>query len=227
MGGRVHPEKETGSSARGRLPETRNPFRLLIRGLLTLAGWRLELNLPPGSRYVIVGVPHTSNWDWVLMLLGKWATGLQVHWAGKHTLFRRPFGTLMRRLGGIPVNRAHSANLVSRLVEEFANRSSFRLIMAPEGTRKQVDRWRSGFYYIALGAGVPIALGYFDLNRKAFGIGGWMVPTGRVEEDLQRIREFYRKKVSHAHTFLYTIRFSPVPLFEKGQEIPPHGLNKS
>ncbi|RMG67109.1 MAG: glycerol acyltransferase [Calditrichaeota bacterium] len=208
MAAKISREDPEQKSAGSRLPVTRNPFRLLVRLLLALGGWKLELELPPAPSYVIIGAPHTSNWDWVMMLLGKWATGLRVHWAGKHTLFRRPFGPLMRRLGGIPVDRTSSTNLVDQLVAAFASRPDFRLIIAPEGTRKPVDRWKSGFYYIALGAGVPIALGYFDLQRKAFGIGGWIVPTGNVAVDLERIRAFYRRKVSTAERFVHSIRFA-------------------
>ena len=140
---------------------------------------------------MIIGAPHTSNWDLVLTLLLMLAADLRLHWVGKDTLFRGPFGWLFRRLGGIPIDRRAPQKFVEQMVAAFRENASLRLAIAPAGTRKNAPHWRSGFYYIALGAGVPIVLGYADYRRRVVGLGPTLHPTGDIQADFESIRAFY------------------------------------
>jgi 1-acyl-sn-glycerol-3-phosphate acyltransferase len=163
----------------------------IAKTLLKLFGWRTEGQTPAIPKYVLIVAPHTSNWDMPVMLLLASAMRIKATWMGKHTLFRRPFGWLLRQLGGIPINRTARHNAVDQAVEAFRSSERLALGVLPEGTRKRTPHWRSGFYYIALGAGVPIVLGFADYKRKVGGIGPTIVPTGDIEADMQHIRAFY------------------------------------
>ena len=167
--------------------------RALGRLWLRLFGWTLG-PLPPEvpPRFVFVAAPHTSGWDLPFMLATAYALGIPISWFGKHTLFRPGLGRLMRALGGIPIEREASHDVVRRTAEMF--RSAERLVLAvpPEGTRRKVEYWRSGFYHIALAGGVPIGLGFLDYGRKVCGLGLLIVPTGDVRRDMEAIRAFYR-----------------------------------
>src|SRR4051794_15492947 len=140
--------------------------------VLKLFGWRAVGSLADQPKCVIVVAPHTSNWDFAVLVLGALALRLKVTWMGKKTLFRPPFGWIMRRLGGLPIDRRMRHNMVDQVIESFRNHNRQVLAIPPEGTRKRAPYWRSGFYYIALGAQVPIAFGFADYRRKVGGIGG-------------------------------------------------------
>ena len=161
---------------------------------LAAAGWRVEGVRPQEAKYVLIAAPHTSNWDFPLMLLCGMVLGVWPAWVGKHTLFRAPFGVLMRALGGIPIDRTTSHNMVDQLAGEFAARERLALAMPPEGTRSLAPHWKSGFYYVATQARVPIALGYLDYPRKEGGIGAPILPSGDLRADMDRIRAFYSGK---------------------------------
>ena len=161
---------------------------------LSAVGWRTVGERPSEARYVLIAAPHTSNWDFPLMLFCGMALGVWPAWVGKHTLFRAPFGGLMRALGGIPVDRAASHHMVDQLAAEFAVRESLALAMPPEGTRSLAPHWKSGFYYVATKARVPIAMGYLDYSRKEGGIGAPMLPSCDLRADMDRIRAFYAGK---------------------------------
>lgn len=163
--------------------------------ILKLIGWQVSFSLPPRDKYVLVGAPHTSNWDFPLGLLAMWACGLRVNWVGKHTLFKGPFGPLMRALGGIPVDRRGSIGFTKKVIETFASREQFVLAISPEGTRSLTTHWKGGFYHIALAAGVPIALGYIDYPRKRVGIERMFEPAGDIESDFKILQEYYRDKI--------------------------------
>jgi 1-acyl-sn-glycerol-3-phosphate acyltransferase len=143
---------------------------------------------------VVVFAPHTSNWDFPLLLLARSALELRSSYLGKHTLFRPPFGWLFRALGGIPVNRSDAHHLVEQIANEFRTRDRLWLAMAPEGTRTKTDHWKSGFYRIALAARVPVLLSYIDASRKECGVGPLLELSGDSERDLALIREFYADK---------------------------------
>jgi len=167
---------------------------MLARSVLHGLSWRLELNPPLTQKFVLIGAPHTSNLDFVFMLLLVYATGLKLHWVGKHTIFKGPFGWLMRRLGGIPVDRRTNNRFVEQMIQVFDQRQRLILVIAPEGTRGKSQYWRTGFYHIAQGAGVPIVLGYIDYRHKVLGIGPSMLPSGDIDRDFSQIREFYASK---------------------------------
>jgi 1-acyl-sn-glycerol-3-phosphate acyltransferase len=161
------------------------------RLILNLAGWRTEGQLPPISKFILVGAPHTSNWDLPFTLLMAFAFRARIHWMGKEAIFRRPFKGLFQWLGGIPVQRSQSHNLVEQSIQQFHRHDHLILTIAPAGTRKRVIRWKTGFYHIACGAEVPIVLGFLDYRRKVGGIGPVVYPTGNITADMETIRAFY------------------------------------
>ena len=163
----------------------------LAWALLKLSGWRTQGTVPTAKKFVMIAAPHTSNWDFPVTLIIAFVVRAQIFWMGKMAMFRPPFGTLFRWLGGIPIDRSRSNNVVDQTIELFRSRESFGLVMAPEGTRGLVTHWKTGFYHIARGAGVPIILGFLDYRRKVGGIGPTITPTGDIEADLGLIREFY------------------------------------
>jgi 1-acyl-sn-glycerol-3-phosphate acyltransferase len=159
--------------------------------ILGLAGWRMEGRLPQIPKFVLVGAPHTSNWDLPFTLLMAFAFGARIHWLGKKALFRRPFNGFFQWLGGIPVQRSRSENLVEQSIQQFRHNEKLILTIAPSGTRKNVVKWKSGFYHIACGAKVPIVLGFLDYQLKVGGFGPTIHPTGDIATDMETIRAFY------------------------------------
>jgi 1-acyl-sn-glycerol-3-phosphate acyltransferase len=163
----------------------------LARRILALFGWRLVGRLPATPKYVIIAAPHTSNWDFIVAILAATAFGLRINFMMKDELFRPPWGWFFRALGGIPINRRSNNKVVDQMVERFAEREQLALVIPPEGTRSKVAKWKTGFYYIALGAGVPILLGFADFARKQVGFGPLITPSGDIEADMAGIRAFY------------------------------------
>ena len=169
----------------------------LLRGLsiayLKLTGWRVEGALPEVARKsVLIAAPHTSNWDLPYTLMVAFALRLNIYWMGKQSIFKAPFGGLMRWLGGIPVNRSQSSNLVAASADAIrAADGPLQLIVPPEGTRSKTRYWKTGFYYIALGAQVPIVMAYMDYATKRSGLGPLFEPTGDVDADMAAIKVFY------------------------------------
>lgn len=159
--------------------------------LLRLLGWHLDYRPPPGPKAVAIFYPHTSNWDFVLAMLTKWALDLPLHWAGKDTLFRRPFGAFFRTLGGVPVNRREHTGFVGQMAREFRRRDSFYLGLAPEGTRSLTAGWKSGFYHLALAADVPLALAYLDFANRRIGVKDYLILTGDEDKDMAAIAAAY------------------------------------
>ncbi|NTV45966.1 MAG: acyltransferase [Chlorobiales bacterium] len=159
--------------------------------IFKLFGWRVVGELPNLPKLIAIGAPHTSNWDFALMLLLSLNYNRKFYWIGKHTLFRPPFGFLMRALHGISVDRRLRQNTVEQVTEFLERQKEAILVITPEGTRKKTAYWKSGFYFIALNAKVPIALGFADYKKKVTGIGPTLMPTGDIESDLSLIRAFY------------------------------------
>ena len=166
----------------------------IARRLLRLVGWRTDGEPPAQHRFVLIAAPHTSNWDFPLMILMAMQSGLSIHWLGKESLFRGPMGWLLRRLGGVPVERSEPKQLVARMADVFAGQDDFALVVPPEGTRSRSDHWKSGFYRIAHGAQVPILCSYLDYSTKVGGYGPLLTPTGDVGADMDLIRDFYADK---------------------------------
>ena len=159
--------------------------------LLGVFGWKTILEPPPGPKFVVVGYPHTSNWDFLPAVGWAWATGMKASFIGKQELVAGALGPLMLRLGVIPVDRDKTKNFVKQVAEIIEERPEIALVVAAEGTRSRAEHWRSGFYYMALEAHVPIAFGYLDWGRKEVGIGAYLMPTGDLEADFEVIRQFY------------------------------------
>ena len=160
-----------------------------------MIGWRVSFTLPPRDKYVLVGAPHTSNWDFPLGLLAMWASGMRFSWVGKHTLFKGPLGPIMRAIGGIPVDRTSGVGFIKKVIDLFASRDQFVLAISPEGTRSLTRQWKGGFYHIAQAAGVPIALGYIDYPHKQIGLDRMFEPSGDIEADFFLLGGYYRGKV--------------------------------
>jgi 1-acyl-sn-glycerol-3-phosphate acyltransferase len=168
--------------------------KTLARTLLLLAGFRLVGVAPRVPRCVVIFAPHTSNWDFPILLLVKFAFGGPVRYLAKHTLFRWPFGWLFRFTGGIPVVRQEPQHVVSEAVRLFRERPELWLAMSPEGTRDKTDHWKTGFYRIAMEARVPLLLAFLDAEKKECGLGELVELSGDSERDLERLRAFYETK---------------------------------
>jgi 1-acyl-sn-glycerol-3-phosphate acyltransferase len=162
--------------------------------LLRAFGWNVVLAQPVPMQCVVVFYPHTSNWEFAIGILAKWAVGIHFRYVGKDALFRRPFGALFRRWGGIPVNRRLSTGFVQQMREEFLRHDDFRLVIAPEGTRRRTAHWRSGFYHLARAARVPVALGFIDYPSRRIGVGAYVDLSGDPAADMRRIAAFYADK---------------------------------
>ena len=169
----------------------KKPLALLI---LKLLGWSTENKFRHEHKYIIIGAPHTSNWDFLYFILLARTTGIKIHWIAKHTLFKGPFGKIFKRLGGIPINRQIHNNLIRKMTEEFNKRENFVVAIAPEGTRSKAEYWKTGFYHIARQANIPIVLGFIDYKRKTVGFADTFYPSGNIEEDMKKIRKFYEDK---------------------------------
>ncbi|MFO7613779.1 MAG: lysophospholipid acyltransferase family protein [Bacteroidales bacterium] len=166
---------------------------LFARFVLKLMGWKINGVIPPGTKKcVIVAAPHTSYWDFVIGRLAYWQLGIKAHFLIKKELFKFPLKRLILNMGGIPVNRGKSNKMVDQIVAIINRSDSFYLVITPEGTRKPVRHWKKGFYYIALQAQVPIALGYIDYAKKEGGVGKVIYPNGNIDEQMIEIMSFYR-----------------------------------
>ena len=167
---------------------------VIAKVALRLSGWKLAGELPKEKKYLLIGAPHTSNWDFCLMLCLVLSRRMSVNWMGKQQLFRSPFHHFMRWLGGIPVERSKANNTVEQMVNAFNKADEMILIITPEGTRSKVSQWKTGFYHIAQQAQVPIVQGYIDASKKHCGFGPRLEPNGDIEQDMAAIKTFYRDK---------------------------------
>ena len=174
-------------------PVVNTLLRVVSRATLRLTGWTIEGSLPAhAAKSVLIAAPHTSNWDLPYTLMLAFSLHLRVYWMGKQSLFRAPFGGVMRWLGGIPVNREQSSNLVASSAQAMrAAKGPMQLIVPPEGTRGKTRHWKTGFYFIAQEAGVPIVLAFVDYGRKVGGLGPVFEPTGDLDRAIADIKAFY------------------------------------
>lgn len=163
------------------------PARLLLRAF----GWKLEGSLPEEPKFVLIAAPHTSNWDLVLMLLCSLSFGMWPSWVGKHTIFQPPLGWLLRLLGGIPIDRRSRGNRVEQLAALFAGRDRLILAIPPEGSRSSHTHWKSGFYWVARTANVPVCLSFLDWGPRRAGLGPLLRTTGNLRADMDFVRAFY------------------------------------
>ena len=172
-------------------PIVKTLVRWLALIFLKLVGWKAEGRKPDIAKYVMIAAPHTSNWDFVYVMCLAFILRIKPLIMMKGTWFRWPLGFFFRWLGALPIDRSGSHNVVAQSIEAFHTHSRMVLMVPPSGTRKQVMYWKTGFYYIATGAHVPIVLGYLDYHRKAGGIGPIVHSTGNIEADMKIIRNFY------------------------------------
>jgi 1-acyl-sn-glycerol-3-phosphate acyltransferase len=181
----------------------------LGRTFLKAVGWTLDDRLPKDPKMVVVYAPHTSNWDFLYMLMAAYALGLHPNWMGKKELFWGPLGWLFRNLGGISVDRKKKTNVVEQTAQVFRERQSIILGIAPEATRSKAHYWRSGFYHIARQAGVSVHFAYLDYPNKTAGIAPGFVPSGDMDADMEIIREFFQDKIGKYPDGMGEIRFKP------------------
>jgi len=166
--------------------------KLISRGVLKLMGWKVIGNIPTAKKYIIIVAPHTSNWDFVVGRCFGYLLEIKAKFFGKSQLFRFPFGWLFRLMGGIPVDRAKHNNLVSFAIDLFNVSDELVIGLAPEGSRSSVEAWKLGFYHIAVGANIPIAVSFLDYQKKEAGIGFMFKPSGNLSQDLKKIEAFYQ-----------------------------------
>ncbi len=174
-----------------------------VLGLYRWKGWQLEGGRPEARKFVITGAPHTTNWDFIFFIGTTWRMGISPSFMGKLSLFRGPLKRFMYDMGGLPVDRSKpGSNYVEQTVEHFARSDDLALVVAPEGTRRTDGSWRSGFYHIALRAGVPIVPAWVDNRTMRGGLGPAIMPTGDYGADLARIAAFYRSVMPDCERFV-------------------------
>lgn len=175
-------------------PRRGTPFsRGFARRLLGVFGWRIEGLLPDEPRFVVIVAPHTSNWDFFICIMAMFGVGLRLSWLGKHSIFFWPATPMLRWLGGEAVDRREPLGVVEAAIMRFTARPQWALGLSPEGTRKFIPEWKTGFYRIAVGAGVPIVPVALDYHRHSLAIGSPMWPTGDLDADLARLRAPFHK----------------------------------
>lgn len=177
-----------------------------------LGRWRFEGEKPAIDKYVLLLAPHTSNWDTVIFLYLARSVGLELSWMIKDSWTKSPVGPFLRRFGAVGIDRSGAHNMVEQMVEELRRRDRFVLGVPPEGTRAYAEHWKSGFYRIALGAGVPVAPGYLDYAKRVGGIGAPIEMTGDMREDMDKIRAFYTEKAPRPYD---PSKFGPIRLREE------------
>jgi len=162
--------------------------------ILKKLGWTLHVDMPEIDKFVAIAAPHTSNWDFPLGILAAKAIKLKVHWMGKHSMFRWPFGWFFRAIGGTPIQRDGGQYYMQQMTDLFNRSDSLVLALAPEGTRSKTDHWKTGFHSIARAANVPVLMAYLDYENKQVGIGGLFYPGDDIDADFCLIREYYRDR---------------------------------
>jgi len=186
---------------------------VISQAALTMVGWRFEGAVPSEKKYVALAVPHTSNWDGLLLILLAQTINLRMRWMIKESALKGAQGVLLRALGAVPIDRSRKTNMVEQMVEQFRSNDEFVLFVPPEGTRGRADHWKSGFYHIARGADVPVAPCYLDYGRRRAGIGQPIAMTGDVRKDMDQIRAFYAAKDPKPFD---AAKYGPIRLREEG-----------
>ena len=169
-------------------------LKTFARIMLKLIGWKVDITLPEEKKLVLIGAPHTTNWDLPIGLLCFWSAPVQITWVAKKQLFVGPFNAFFRALGGIPVDRSVNTGFIEQIAKQFKQQDEMIFGLTPEGTRSRTDYWKTGFYYIALQAKVPICLAYVDYPSRTIGFGKIIHPTGDIAKDFEIIEAFYQGK---------------------------------
>ena len=167
------------------------PIRWLGTFLMRLTGWKITGDFPKDQRVVIVAGPHTSNWDFVLAMSLILSLDVNLHWVGKHSIFKKGFRRLLRKMGGIPVNRANPEALKNEIHNVTEKFKGFIIVISPEGTRKKVEKLKSGFLRIANETNSKIMTAGVDFSKKRIELGGFFSPSGDVEKDLKFVKEYF------------------------------------
>ena len=158
---------------------------------LVVMGWKAKGKMPDIDKFILIAAPHSSNWDFVFFLLVIFKYKIPVHWMAKHTMFKWPFKWLLKKLGGIPIDRSKKSDIVQSMTESFIRSKKLIVTIAPSGTREKVTKWKTGFYHIARQAKVSIVCGFIDYKQKTIGIGPVIYPSGDIEADMRPIKAFY------------------------------------
>lgn len=188
-----------------RVPRWGNALLALIgKAILRAFGWRVAIRLPDLPKFVIIGVPHTSNWDFVFGIAAIFVIRVRVRWWVKHTVYGWPWRHFVDWAGGIPIDRSAAHGVVDQTIEAFAREPTLVLGLTPEGTRRRVDQWKRGFYHVAVRARVPIAVAWFDYRNKVVGADLCLWPTGDYDADTARMLEFLRERAVARHPALYS-----------------------
>jgi len=175
------------------LPRRGNLISTAVARLMMLAtGWRFEGTLPNLKQFVLIVAPHTSNWDFLVGIMAMFALDVRAAFLGKDTLFKAPLGFVLRWMGGVPVDRQSPHNVVEQTIGYLRNRDRMIVALSPEGTRKKSPRWRTGFYWVAVGAGVPIVPVALDFSRRRYIIHPPQMTTGNAEQDIAHLQTFFR-----------------------------------
>jgi len=193
-------------------PKYSYPTYLIGRIFAAITRWRVTGRVPDYRKMVIIAAPHTSNWDFVYLLMAACVFRLKIHWMGKKSLFKPPFGPFMRLLGGIAIDRDQHTNMVNQLTERFRQQKRLAIVIPPSATRSKTDYWKSGFYWIAHEAQVPVLCGYLDYQKREAGLDLSFVPSGDTRADMDKLRDFYSDKVSK-----YPQRLSRIRLREEDE----------
>lgn len=175
-------------------PIFREVLCIVARICLRLAGWKVTGSTPQYKKYILIAAPHTSNWDFIFMLLVVLSRKMDARWMGKQQLFKPPFNGFMKWLGGVAIERSKTNNTVDIMVSNFQSAETMSLLITPEGTRSKVKEWKTGFYHIAEKAQLPIVLGFIDAPTKSCGFGDTFYPTGNIDEDMPLIKANYKDK---------------------------------
>lgn len=188
--------RERGTGVQIREDKPPGPIARIARRFLLMLyrrrGWTAVGAVPEPRRFVLIAAPHTSNWDFVNFLGLTADIGIRPHFMGKLSLFRWPLAGFMRQMGGIPVDRSGGNDYVQQMADEFARRTEFMLTVAPEGTRRQTKKWRTGFYHIAMAAKVPLVVGMMDYGTRTGGLGPLIWPTGDFRADMEKVLAVYK-----------------------------------
>lgn len=182
----------------------------LARAFMAIFGWTVTGELPQDKKFILIGAPHTTNWDLPIGLALTYIFRLKVRWMGKHTLFQGITGIFMRALGGIAVDRTQPHGVVEQMVDAFKQADQLVIMIAPSGTRKKMPHWKSGFYRIAHQANIPVVCGYLDFQKKEAHLGFSFVPTGNTKQDMDKVREYYKNVQAK-----YPEKTTPVKLAEE------------
>ncbi len=171
--------------------------------------WKIEDTLPNDLKMIVILAPHTTNWDFLIMLTAAYSLRIKPQWLGKHTMFKGPLGWFYKILGGIPIDRTKKSNAVEQIVKVINERDQIVIGIAPEGTRSKTKYWKSGFYHIALMAKVPIHFAYIDFPSKTAGVTGGFMPSGDIDADLKIIQNFFADKRGKFPEKTGEIQFKP------------------